>query len=166
MLGTLLWHVTMVAIYLAIPQYAQAREIRQLQNQIDFLNCLVNISNKLRIFPGGFESLRVWEHESFRENNVRVSDWRIKQKICVVNIAILKYAETWKIRQLQSQNTFLNCLTVLNKYKTVPKRFGPNPLKISDCREFSLETDPCPAVGQKQKWRKNCSTLGMFRLVD
>ena len=49
----------MVAIYLAIPQYAQAWEIRQLQDQIDFLNCLVNISNKLRISPGGFERLRV-----------------------------------------------------------------------------------------------------------
>ena len=47
-----------------------AREIRQLQNQIDVLNRLL-IPNKFRILLAGF-------HENFRADSVRVSGWRVK----------------------------------------------------------------------------------------
>ena len=61
-------------------QYAQGREIRQMQNQIDLLNRSV-ITNKLGIIPGGLD-------ENFRPNSVRVSDWRVKPHI-FANIADL-----------------------------------------------------------------------------
>ena len=61
--------------------------------------------NKLGIHPGG-------SHESFRPNTVRVSDSRVKPLLfwCVVNVAILSFAQARKIRQLQNQNTF--CLVL------------------------------------------------------
>ena len=54
------------------------------------------------------------------------------------------YAQARKTHQLQNQNTFLERLAILYKYRKLSELknepFRRNPLKISDCRVFSLET--------------------------
>ena len=101
---------------MAIFYYAQAQEIRQLQIQIGLLNRLV-ILNKLRILPGRL-------NEKFRPNSAGVSDWRVQPQIIQVSQTsrFSSMAQARKTRQLQNQNTFLNCLAILNIYQILSER--------------------------------------------
>ena len=41
--------------------------------------------------------------------------------LSVANIALLYHAQAPKIRQLQIQNTLLNCLVILSKHRILPE---------------------------------------------
>ena len=61
-----------------------------------------------------------------------------------------RYAQARKTRQLQNQSGLFNRLAIVNKYCMLSERynkpFSRNPLKILNCRVFSLDGLPPPLL--------------------